>query len=406
MTSNDLPKAIEEIQSICLKDGNRSQCFDDGAQGFYDSNRHFLDSSAQFPAISVQPGSVDDLRDIMKVLAKYRVPFAIKSGGHAMNPGFSSTSGVQVYMCRFNQVKCDDQKETIDIGAGCIWDEVYGSLVKSRRNIVGGTSSSGVGVAGYLLGGGYSLKTNQHGLGIDNVVAIQVILPNGDVHVVDENNESDLFYALKGGGTNFGIVTRYTLRTHRQGDSWGGYFVFGSEFEKRAKSAIADFVAQEKRPEAAIDTAFRLTMKDSEPKFDIYVGCVFDGARPVNDPWQRFVDIDPSKQSGGVDVDFAAWRRRSKRGGDMSDKEGPGPMLTAGAHGRFGCIMVTHFTKKLINAIAEEVSFVAKDMVDHKGKLVLLDVRPFLPNIFDHGKASAWPHSRDTSYSPLLAYFL
>lgn len=153
----------------------------------------------------------------MQVLAKYRVPFAvsvfmhfatlaqvltsllpqIKGGGHAMNPFFSSTMGVQIYMARFDDVEYHPDTQTVDVGAGCVWDEVYGELTKRGRNVVGGASANGVGVAGYLLGGGYSLKTNQYGLGIDNIVAIQVVLPNGEVQNVHEGHYPDLFKALK-----------------------------------------------------------------------------------------------------------------------------------------------------------------------------------------------------------------
>lgn len=114
-----------------------------------------------------------------------------------MNPSFSSTMGVQLYMCRLNGVVYDPKTETVDVGAGSVWDEVYGELARYRRNIVGGASASGVGVAGYLLGGGYSMKTNQYGLGIDNVTAIQVVLPNGEVHLVHEQHRPELFMALK-----------------------------------------------------------------------------------------------------------------------------------------------------------------------------------------------------------------
>jgi FAD/FMN-containing dehydrogenase len=153
----------------------------------------------------------------MKVLAKYKVLFAVrqltffmlqsipyiyfelqvKSGGHAMNPFFSSTMGVQIYMCRLNKVEYNSKTQTVDIGAGGVWDEVYAEMTRRGRNIVGGASSSGVGVAGYLLGGGYSLKSNQYGLGIDNVTAMEVILPSGELHVVHEKHHAELFTALK-----------------------------------------------------------------------------------------------------------------------------------------------------------------------------------------------------------------
>lgn len=70
-----------------------------------------------------------------------------------------------------------------------------------------------------MLGGGYSWKTNQHGLAIDNVVEYELVKPNGDVVIVTETQNPDLFFALRG-GNNFGIVTKFTLRAFSQGLVW------------------------------------------------------------------------------------------------------------------------------------------------------------------------------------------
>jgi FAD/FMN-containing dehydrogenase len=68
-----------------------------------------------------------------------------------------------------------------------------------------------------VLGGGYSWVTNQYGLGVDNFVALDLVLPNGTFVVVTEASQPDLFFGLKGGLNNFGIVTRFTLKAHPLG---------------------------------------------------------------------------------------------------------------------------------------------------------------------------------------------
>jgi len=82
-----------------------------------------------------------------------RTPFAVKGGGHATNPGFSSTTGVQIAMTRFNQVIVNKTASLVEVGAGLIWDDVYKALDGTGLNVVGGRVS-GVGVAGFTLGGG------------------------------------------------------------------------------------------------------------------------------------------------------------------------------------------------------------------------------------------------------------
>ena len=98
-------------------------------------------------------------------------------------------------MYRFSEVNYDSTSQTVDVGPGLIWDDVYAALEPFGVNVVGGRVT-GVGVAGFSLGGGYSWLTNQHGLTVDNIVSYELVLPNGTVTTVDEN-VLDLFFALK-----------------------------------------------------------------------------------------------------------------------------------------------------------------------------------------------------------------
>ena len=81
----------------------------------------------------------------------------MKGGGHATNPGFSSTSGVEIAMTRFNEIKISSNCGTVDVGAGVTWDQVYEALEPTGVNVIGGRVP-GVGVAGLILGGGESLS--------------------------------------------------------------------------------------------------------------------------------------------------------------------------------------------------------------------------------------------------------
>lgn len=138
----------------------------------------------------------------------------MKGGGHATNPGFSSTTGVQIAMSRFSDVKYNAQTQTVDVDAGLVWEKIYEILEPLGRNVVGGRTI-GVGVAGFTLGGGscfvqfvlffsadelltgYSWLTNQYGLSSDNVVAFELVLPTGQVKSVSQASNPDLFFALR-----------------------------------------------------------------------------------------------------------------------------------------------------------------------------------------------------------------
>jgi FAD/FMN-containing dehydrogenase len=97
-----------------------------------------------------------------------------------------------------NKIEYKPEFQTLLVGSGCLFDEIYAELKPLERNIVGGSATAGVGIGGYLTGGGYSMKTNQFGLGIDNIQSVNIVLPDGEIKKgVSETNDSDLFWAVK-----------------------------------------------------------------------------------------------------------------------------------------------------------------------------------------------------------------
>lgn len=101
-------------------------------------------------------------------------------------------------MARFNKIsEYIPGTRSRDVEAGCLFDEIYREIIPTGQNIVGGSAIAGVGVAGWLLGGGYSLKTNQYGLGIDNILGFRIVLPNGAIEDVTEQSNKELFEAVK-----------------------------------------------------------------------------------------------------------------------------------------------------------------------------------------------------------------
>ena len=107
----------------------------------------------------------------------------MKGGGHTANPGFSSTEGVHITMTRFKDVVYNANSGTADIGTGLVGDAVYEALEPYNVSVLGGRVRD-VGIAGFTLGGGYSFKTNQHGLAVDAVLGFELVLPNGTVNMV------------------------------------------------------------------------------------------------------------------------------------------------------------------------------------------------------------------------------
>ncbi|OAG13723.1 FAD-binding domain-containing protein [Alternaria alternata] len=149
-------------------------------------------------------------------------PFAVKSGGHAAFPGASSIQGgITVDLKDFTTRRLSADKKTVAIGPGNRWIDVYHYLTPYNLTVVGGRAAH-VGVGGLTLGGGISDLTNEYGLACDNVASYEVVTASGVIVNASPKAFSDLYWAMRGGGNNFGIVTTFNYETIVQPPMWGG----------------------------------------------------------------------------------------------------------------------------------------------------------------------------------------
>ena len=114
-------------------------------------------------------------------------------------------------LSKLNNIQVNDG--TIEVGPGLTWYDVYTALEPHGRVAIGGRMKT-IGVPGLALIGGFHYFNNKYGYAMDNVVSYDVVLGNGTQITVDKDSHSDLFWALKGGANNFGIVTKFTLKTY------------------------------------------------------------------------------------------------------------------------------------------------------------------------------------------------
>ncbi|GAB1315266.1 Bifunctional solanapyrone synthase [Madurella fahalii] len=199
----------------------------DGAYNASTASYAYANQQTQRPSCIVRPSSTADVSLVVKSLREApQVPFAIRSGGHATNRGFSNIDGsVTVDLTSINAVRVREDGVTVSIGTGATWGDVYPVLDARKRSLNGGRASN-VGVGGLLSGGGIGFFALQYGFACDAVVNMEVVLATGAVVNANEKSNRDLFIALKGGQNNFGIVTRFDITTIPQGQIWGGGVVY------------------------------------------------------------------------------------------------------------------------------------------------------------------------------------
>ncbi|CAF1545667.1 unnamed protein product [Rotaria magnacalcarata] len=247
---------LDICQSIKNKISSDSEVFYWPDPSYIDDIKHYATTSTTLPICSVEPATSADVATIMKIIRETQVPFAVKGGGHTLNPGFSSTTGIHIAMRRFDKVIYHANNQTVDVDSGLIWDDVYRALDPYNVSVVGGRVS-GVGVAGFTLGGGYSWKSNQFGLAIDNVLGYELVSPNGTIVYVTNDSYSDIFFGLKGGFNNFGIVTNFKLRALPQTLVYGGLLIYVDihKFDN-ILTALVKFQNNNKDPKAQLLPSF------------------------------------------------------------------------------------------------------------------------------------------------------
>ncbi|KAJ7057508.1 FAD dependent oxidoreductase [Mycena amicta] len=316
--------------------------------------QHWMSSSTQASDCSVEPGTAADVSIILKIVGQTRTPFAVKGGGHASNPGFSSTPGVHISMTRFSDVVYDSASGTVRIGAGLIWDDV---------------SSIDYPACSFkltALNKGYSWKTNQHGLTVDTVTAYKLVKPTGQVVSVTEAEDPELFFALKGGGNNFGIVTEFTLRTFPQ----GGLMTYTPDQLPALNAAIAAFAA------------------------NLFVSHImfYDGPTPPAGIFDDFLAIPHFTQ----DVDTRSFLELVT--------SVPGT-ATSGARGAFHTVSLRSFSPTMIAAIVNETTFWGASLATAGATFISYDIEPFLPTLYTHSTLpKAFPPT-SAPYIPLNLYF-
>lgn len=178
------------------------------------------------PACILSPQTTQDVSEAVKILAKQTTnglcEFAIRSGGHTSWAGASNIAGgVTLDLRGLDSIDVIEDGKTVQVGPGASWDAVYRKLDPLGRSVAGGRVA-GVGVGGLTLGGGISHLSPQHGWTCDTVRNFEVVLSDGAVVNANQNENEDLFFALRGGGNSFGVVTRIDLETYEQGLLWTG----------------------------------------------------------------------------------------------------------------------------------------------------------------------------------------
>jgi FAD/FMN-containing dehydrogenase len=184
-----------------------------GDPGYDAGRRVFLPGFDRRPAAIVRPTDAGEVAYAVAVARDAGLELAVRGGGHSYAGYGTSEGGIVLDLTGLARLEIDARARVARAAGGLTAGDVTAAGAAHGLAPVFGDTSS-VGIGGLTLGGGIGYLVRKHGLTIDQLLSAEVVTADGRVLEVDENNHSDLFWAIRGGGGNFGVVTRFDYRLH------------------------------------------------------------------------------------------------------------------------------------------------------------------------------------------------
>ncbi|KAF9559964.1 FAD-binding domain-containing protein [Agrocybe pediades] len=292
---------------------------------------------------------VKDGEDIVKCLKfakEHGMPIAVRCGGHSAGGASSVDGGLVIDLSRYlNTATVDPVKKLAYIGGGALWETVDKAAIKHGLATVGGTVNH-TGVGGLILGGGYGWLSGQYGLSIDNLVTI--VTADGSVLTANETENSDLFFAVRGGGGNFGIVTEFVSKLHPQRPTvYAGHIIFLPSKIEQVVAATNKWLQNIKENEAMFQVS-TVGGPEGKPIFVLvvfYNGSEAEGREnfkwvfdigPIADTTKEI----PYEQLNALQNGMTGHGKGVYQKGSVINR--PSPSVVAKAHDKFAEIVQSH----------------------------------------------------------------
>jgi len=178
------------------------------------------------PAMVVRCTSVDDVRNAVVFASERNLLVSVKGGGHSFPGKSTCDGGMMIDLSLMQSVEVDVEANTARVAGGALLGHLDGAALQHNLVTTAGVVSH-TGVGGFTLGGGMGRTDRLHGLSIDNLLAATIVTANGDILRVSDDENPDLFWAIRGGGGNFGVVTEFLYRLHPFNPTvYGGLLVY------------------------------------------------------------------------------------------------------------------------------------------------------------------------------------
>jgi FAD/FMN-containing dehydrogenase len=226
-----------------------------GDDGWDQARQGWNLAADQRPVAVAEPVNASDVRAIVSFAAEQGLRVAAQGTGHNAAALVDKLDGtILVRTHRMRDVEIDAQARTARVAAGALWADVTVPASEHDLAPLAG-SSPDVGVVGYSLGGGISWLARKHGLSANHILSIEIVTADGELRRVDADHDPDLFWALRGGGGNFGVVTALEIRLFEVADLYAGMLVWPWE---RSAEVMAVWHEWTRTAPDEVTTSFRI----------------------------------------------------------------------------------------------------------------------------------------------------
>jgi FAD/FMN-containing dehydrogenase len=265
----------------------RGELIQSGHAGYESARRVWNGNIDRRPALIARCTGVADVQRAVEFAQQHSLRVSVRGGGHSA-PGYGTNDGgLVIDMSPMKGIRVDPQRRTVRAEGGVLWRELDRETQVFGLATTGGTVSN-TGIAGLTLGGGLGWLMGKHGLTVDNLISADVVTADGMFRQANATDNPDLFWALRGGGGNFGVVTSLEYRLHPVTQVLGGLILHPLEQAPAVLRFYRDFCTT--LPDEAEAFAAMLTAPQGMPVVALllgYNGPLEDGER-VLAPARRF----------------------------------------------------------------------------------------------------------------------
>src|SRR6478752_5810701 len=200
----------------CRADGFSGQLIGPEQPGYDEGRRVFNAMIDRRPALIARCASTADVVAAVHAAREHGLAVAVRGGGHSFSGLSTCDDGIVIDLGGLKKIDVDPEAKTASAGGGVLWGEFDAATQEHGLHTPGGRVTT-TGVGGFTTGGGYGWTSSKHGLTCDNLVSAEVVTADGRVLTASEDENDDLFWGIRGGGGNFGVVTRFDFRLHPLG---------------------------------------------------------------------------------------------------------------------------------------------------------------------------------------------